>query len=46
MTVAPMSANSIEQYGPAKTREKSATIMPSSGLREFDINSCEESELV
>src|SRR5699024_11857410 len=29
MTVAPMSASSMVAYGPARTREKSATTMPS-----------------
>src|SRR5690625_2307569 len=30
ITVAPISASSMVAYGPAKTREKSATTMPSS----------------
>src|SRR5437899_1920688 len=35
ITSAPRSASSIVQYGPASTREKSATTMPDSGP-EFD----------
>ena len=31
ITVAPMSASSMVQYGPASTREKSATTTPLSG---------------
>ena len=37
MTRAPMSASSIVQYGPDRTRVKSSTVSPESGAESIDI---------